>query len=636
MIAVGSTGTGSGAREGRSGLGAVPLGEDRCSFTVWAPRARRVELCLGEPGTREVTMTAAEGGYHLAVVDGCPPDTRYRYRLDGGDRMADPASRSQPDGVHGPSAVFDTRAHRWADDGWVPPPLWRHVIYEVHMGTWTRGGTFDDAVNVLDRLVDLGVTAVEPMPVAQFAGRRNWGYDGVFPYAVQNSYGGPDGFQRFVDACHQRGLAVVLDVVYNHLGPEGNRLAAFGPYFSDRYRTPWGEAINFDGRASDQVRRFFIDNALGWFADFHVDGLRLDAIHSIIDATARPFLAELVTATADLEAELGRSCLLIAESADNDRRVVTSPAIGGLGFDAQWNDDFHHALHALVTGERFGYYRDYGRIGQLARAVTDGLVFQGEYSSFRGRRHGTPTDGIQPARFVDFAQNHDHIGNRPRGDRLSTLVGFDALRLIAAVVLLSPGTPLLFMGEEYGDPAPFPYFVDHGDPDLIEAVRTGRAAEFAGGWSESPLDPADPSTFQLAVLDGALAEKGDHARLRALHRFLIHLRHDHPVLSRSAAHQVRAEARGHELRVQRATTAGAVCALFNFGRDDELVTALPETPDDGRWEMLIDSGEPDWGGNGATLPAYADGFAGLLIPRLGFAAYQCRPAGESNPAEEGT
>jgi maltooligosyltrehalose trehalohydrolase len=594
-----------------------------------------VELCLGEPGTREVAMTAADRGYHRAVVDRCLPGTRYRYRLDGGDPLADPVSRWQPEGVHGPSAVFDASAHRWTDDGWVAPPVWRHVIYEVHIGTWTPGGTFDGAVSVLDRLADLGVTAVEPMPVAQFAGRRNWGYDGVFPYAVQNSYGGPGGFQRFVDACHQRGLAVILDVVYNHLGPEGNVLGGFGPYFSDRYRTPWGEAVNFDGPGSDQVRRFFIDNALGWFTDFHVDALRLDAIHSIIDTTARPFLAELVTATADLEAELGRSCLLIAESADNDRRVVSPQATGGLGFAAQWNDDIHHALHALVTGERFGYYRDYGRIGQLARAVTDGFVFQGEYSSFRGRRHGTPTDGIHPARFIGFAQNHDHIGNRPRGDRLSTLVGFDALRLIAAVVLLSPGTPLLFMGEEYGDPAPFPYFVDHGDPDLIEAVRTGRAQEFAGGWSEAPLDPADPSTFQLAVVDGSLAEKGDHARLRALHRFLIHLRHDHPILSRSSAHEVRSEARGHELRVQRGTAAGAVCAFFNFDPDGELDTVLPETPVDGRWEKLIDSGEPDWGGNGAVLPEQADGFAGLRIPPLGFGVYECRPPRESKSTEEG-
>jgi maltooligosyltrehalose trehalohydrolase len=580
-------------------------------------------------------MTPAADGYHRAVVEGCPPGTRYRYRLDGSDPLADPASRWQPDGVHGPSAVFDTTAHRWADDRWVPPPLWRHVIYEVHVGTWTSDGTFDAAVSILDGLAELGVTAVEPMPVAQFAGRRNWGYDGVFPYAVQNSYGGPDGFQRFVDACHRRGLAVVLDVVYNHLGPEGNLLGGFGPYFSDRYRTPWGEAVNFDGAGSDQVRRFFIENALGWFADFHVDALRLDAIHSIIDTTARPFLAELVAATTDLEAELGRTCLLIAESADNDRRVVSPPAAGGLGFDAQWNDDFHHALHALVTGERFGYYRDYGRIGQLARAVADGFVFQGEYSSFRGRRHGTPTDGIPPARFVGFAQNHDHIGNRPRGDRLSTLVGFDVLRLIAAVVLLSPGTPLLFMGEEYGEPAPFPYFVDHGDPALIEAVRTGRAEEFAGGWSEASLDPADPATFQLAVLDGSLVEKGDHARLRALYQYLIHLRHHHPVLSRSSAHEVGAEVRGHELRVRRGTAARAVCAFFNFDPDGELRTVLPETPIGGRWEKLLDSGDPAWGGNDAILPEEADGGAGLTIPRLGFGAYQCRPAGGPGPAEEG-
>ncbi|HEX3460852.1 MAG TPA: malto-oligosyltrehalose trehalohydrolase [Acidimicrobiales bacterium] len=619
----------------RSELGAVPTGGDSCSFGVWAPNANRLSLCLGEDASTVVEMRAAADGYFRALVPECPPGTRYRYRLDGGTALADPASRSQPDGVHGSSEVVDVRGHRWGDHGWVAPPRWAYVIYEMHVGTATPGGTFDDAIGLLDGLVELGISAVEPMPVAQFAGRRNWGYDGVFPGAVQNSYGGPAAFQRFVDGCHQRGLAVVLDVVYNHLGPEGNVFGAYGPYFTDAYRTPWGSAINFDGPGSDEVRRYFIDNALGWFADFHVDALRLDAVHSIIDPTARPFLAELAAATADLGVELGRSCLLIAESSANDPRLVTAQDRSGLGLDAQWNDEFHHALHARVTGERFGYYQDFGRLGQLATAITDGFVYQGEFSPFRGRRHGAPTGGIEPSRFVVFAQNHDHIGNRPRGDRLSTLVGFDALRLVAAVLLLSPGIPLIFMGEDYGEVAPFPYFVDHGEPALIEAVRKGRAEEFAGQWAASPLDPADPATFQLAVLDPTLAESGQHAELRRLYAALIRLRGDHPSLARSSAHQITAEARGNELRMHRGTAADAVCALFNFNGEDPLASQLPETPVAGRWEKLVDSGDPDWGGAGDPLPAVADGLTSLTLSPYGFCAYRCRPVGEGYVDEEG-
>ena len=335
---------------------------------------------LGDP-TRLVRLDAADGGYHEATVGGLGPGARYRLVLDDGRELADPVSRAQPDGVSGPSEVFDPLAHRWGDGGFVSRPLWQHVIYEAHIGTLTPAGTFDSAIDVLDELAELGITAVEPLPVAQFSGTRNWGYDGVFPYAVQHSYGGPAAFQRFVDAAHQRGMAVVLDVVYNHLGPEGNVLDAFGPYFTDRYRTPWGPAINFDGPGSDQVRRYFVENALTWFRDFHVDALRLDAVHGIVDPTANPFLSELAGAAEQLGTVLGHRFDLIAESADNDPRVVSPTAVGGLGLDAQWNDDFHHALHAALTGERQGYYADFGDLGQLARSMSEGFVFQGEYSA---------------------------------------------------------------------------------------------------------------------------------------------------------------------------------------------------------------------------------------------------------------
>lgn len=623
------TGTSSGD-DGtwRGELGAIPSHAGQCSFLVWAPHASHVSVCIGVDEIRMVEAVPVGAGYHRALAANCPAGTRYRYRLDGVTDLADPASRSQPDGVHGPSEVFDPSRHLWGDSSWVAPPLWRHILYEMHVGTLTPGGTFDDAVKVLDSLVDLGVTAIEPMPVAQFAGRRNWGYDGVFPGAVQNSYGGPSAFQRFVDACHQRGLAVVLDVVYNHLGPEGNVFGEYGPYFTDRYRTPWGEAINFDGPGSDEVRGYFIENALGWFADFHVDALRLDAIHSIADTTAHPFVAELAEAVEDFALTSGRSCLLIAESADNNPQVISPRFSGGLGLDAQWNDEFHHALHAVVTGERSGYYMDFGRLDQLARAITDGFVYQGGVSRFRGRRHGARARGADPYQFVVFAQNHDHIGNRPRGDRMSTLVGFDQLRLIAAVVLLAPGIPLLFMGEEYGETAPFPYFVDHGDPDLIEAVRTGRAEEFSD-WTESSLDPADIETYRRAVLDRSLATRGEHARLRRLYGALIAMRRNHAALVRSTASEVIAQARGHELRMQRGTGRETIFAVYNFSSDRALESVMPELPIDGAWAgewvKVLDSTDPTWGGSGPARPERLAGGAALSMSRLGFCVYECRP-----------
>ena len=394
-----------------TGVGALLLGDATTRFRVWA-RNKAVQLHLMDEG-KKVDLARLAGGHHEAVVENCGAGTRYRYVLGDGRDYADPASRSQPDGVHGPSEVVDLAAHDWDDANYRPRPLWDHVIYEVHIGTWTPTGTFDAAIDQLDTLAHLGVSAIEIMPVAQFPGRRNWGYDGVFPFAAQNSYGGAAGLQRLVDASHQRGLAVILDVVYNHLGPEGNVLDAYAPYFTDRYSTPWGRALNFDGPASDEVRSYFTQNALGWLRDFHIDGLQLGLVHEIFDRTATPFLAELSERVDELGGLLGRPRFLIAESADNDPRTVTARSAGGLGMDAQWNDDFHHALHAALTGERAGYYVDYGSVDQVARAMSEGFVLQGEYSAFRQRRHGAPSGALAPERFVVFAQNHDQIGNRP-------------------------------------------------------------------------------------------------------------------------------------------------------------------------------------------------------------------------------
>ncbi len=534
-------------------------------------------------------LTPVPGGFHAAVVDDCPPGTRYRYRLAGADgALADPASRWQPDGVHGPSAVFDPAAHQWGDGGFVAPPLGRYVIYELHVGTFTADGAFDAATAHLAELAALGVTAVEVMPVAQFPGRWNWGYDGVFPYAVQDSYGGPAGLQRFVDACHGHGLAVVLDVVYNHLGPEGNMLGAYGPYFTDRYRTPWGAAVNVDGPDSDAVRRYFVDNAVQWFGDFHVDALRLDAVHGIVDPTATPFLADLSAACEATSEDLGRRCPLLAESADNNPRVVTARSAGGLGMDAQWNDDFHHALHAAVTGERTGYYRDFGGLDQLATALSDGFVYQGQYSAFRRRRHGAPSAGVDPVRWVVFGQNHDQVGNRPAGDRLSSLVGPDRLALGAAVLLLAPGIPLLFMGEEYGETNPFPYFVDHQDPDLREAVRRGRAEEMASYdlAGVAMLDPTSPATRDAAVLDRSRADAG----LRQLYADLLALRRTHPALVPATRPDAVAWAAGSVLTLRRSSAGYRLAVLANFA-DHPVEAALP----DGDWTLVPGAA---WAGRG--------------------------------------
>ena len=449
--------------------------------------------------------------------------------LDGGPELPDPASRAQPEGVHGPSQVVDL-AYPWTDQAFRPAPLREWILYELHIGTYTESGTFTGAAAALDELVELGVTAVEIMPVAQFPGRRNWGYDGVFPFAVQHSYGGARGLQEFVDECHRRDLAVVLDVVYNHLGPEGDVLDRFAPYFTDRYSTPWGRAVNLDGPFSDDVRAYFLANARQWFEHFHVDALRLDAVHELIDRSARPFLAELSEATAELGGRIGRSCTLIAESADNNPLVVTPRAGRGLGMHAQWNDDFHHSVHAVLTGERDGYYGDYGTADDVARALSQGFVYQGRYSAFRKRRHGAPSTGVPPERFVIFVQNHDQVGNRPDGARLSTLVPPERLRLAAALLPCPPGLPLLFMGEEYGEVAPFAYFVDHQDPELLDAVRRGRAAEHAHDRGGPVPDPADPATFTAAVLRRGRAGEPVHAELRQLYRDLIALRRCEPAL----------------------------------------------------------------------------------------------------------
>lgn len=598
-------------------LGATLLPGGRCRFLVYAPAARSVEVRLLAPRERVVPLERDDSGYHHGIAEGVGAGALYLYRLDGAKERPDPASRFQPRGVHGPSATVDPGAHAWRDGSWKGIPLSSCIFYELHVGAYTEDGTFDAVIPRLDALVETGVTALELMPVSQFPGTRNWGYDGVFPYAVQSSYGGPDGLKRLVDACHLRGIAVVLDVVYNHLGPEGNVLPDFGPYFSDRHRTPWGPALNFDGPHSDEVRRYFLENALYWIRGFHVDALRLDAIHGIMDFSAFPFLAELAEAVRRVRSEEGRLVHLIPESDLNDARVVDAPERGGYGLDAQWSDDFHHALHALLTGERDGYYADFGGIGHMARAFTDGFVYSGQHSAYRKRRHGNRSAHLSAGKFVVFAQNHDQVGNRMRGERLSRLVSFESLKLAAGAVLLSPFLPLLFMGEEYGEEAPFLYFVHHGDEGLVEAVRKGRKAEFAAfGWEGEVPDPQGEETFRMSRPDPSLRGTGRHAALLALHRELIRLRKACPALSVPEGPLAgKTEAvpfeRDKALLVLRVNGGNRAAALFHFGDSPaELSLPLPGK----RWATALDSSDERWGGPGGAAPRAIDAAAGRAVP----------------------
>lgn len=611
-------------------LGAQSVGDEECHFLVWAPFARKLELQLELPSRRFEPMQQAPDGYFHCAVRGVPPGSTYFYRLDGNTSRPDPASRLQPQGVHGASEVI--RPHfDWQDSGWRGLPLDQLVIYELHVGTFTREGTFDAIIPRLPALKELGVNTIELMPVAQFPGSRNWGYDGVYPFAAQNSYGGPDGLRRLVNACHALGMCVALDVVYNHLGPEGNYLRNFGPYFTDRYHTPWGQALNFDGPFSDHVRRFFIANALYWVRDCHVDALRLDAIHAIVDTSAVPFLEELAHEVQSLGAKLGRAVHVIAESDLNDARIVRPRPLGGFGHDAQWTDDFHHSLHTLLTREESGYYESFGSVEHLAKAYTSGFVYSGQYSSYRQRRYGNSSLDVPARRFVVFAQNHDQVGNRALGDRLSAIVSFEELKLAAGAVLLSPFVPLLFMGEEYGEAAPFQYFVSHGDPALIEAVRKGRKEEFARfGWQQDIPDPQTPETFNRSRLNWSLRDEGKHLTLRSFYAELLRVRRSVRALSNLSKARTKASACGKFcLLLERRHAADRVFTVFNFGEDT--VIACPPSGD-GRWRKIVDSAETRWGGPGSTVPEILEvnESAKIDIRAVSFCVFRRSTEGGSN------
>lgn len=588
-----------------SHLSATYLGNGRCQFTVWAPIIQKVEVHIVSPKELIVPLVRDAQGYHQAILEGVEPGCLYFYRLDSEKERPDPASRFQPRGVHGPSQVVDSY-FPWEDQNWLGLPLEEYIVYELHVGTFTSEGTFDAIIPYLDELKDLGVTAVELMPVSQFPGNRNWGYDGAYPFAVQDSYGGPEGLKRLVNACHQKRLAFILDVVYNHLGPEGNYVADFAPYFTDRYRTPWGAALNFDGPYSDEVRRFFIENSIYWLTEFHIDALRLDALHAILDISSCTFLEELSVIFHEQVEQLNRKAYLIGESAANNARLIKPRELGGFGLDAQWNDDFHHSIHVLLTDEHTGYYQDFGQLQHLAKAFQEGFVYSGQYSCYRQRRHGVPSKDIPAHRLVVFSQNHDQVGNRANSERLSQLVPFEALKLVAGIVLLSPFIPLLFMGEEYGETAPFPYFVSHSEPGLIEAVRKGRQTEFAAfRWQGELPHPQEEATFWHAKLNHNLHVEGQHRDLLEFYKQLIRLRKETPALAYLSKKNMEIQIiEEHKLlSLHRWNGDNEVMALFNLNHNQTSVT-LPIPM--GRWRKRLDSAEKHWYGKGSTVPEQLD------------------------------
>jgi maltooligosyltrehalose trehalohydrolase len=572
-------------------------------FEVWAPDRKSVTLVVTTSRAAERVETRMEprpGGWWSASVPDDGP-VRYGFRLDGSEQvLPDPRSLRQPDGVHELSCTFDLGQHRWQDGAWTGRPLAGGLIYELHIGTFTAEGTFDAAIGKLDHLVSIGVDFVEVLPVNGFNGVHNWGYDGVLWYAVHEPYGGPAGYQRFVDACHQRGLAVIQDVVYNHLGPSGNYLPEFGPYLHEAHANTWGSSVNLDGPGSDGVRRFIIDNALMWLRDHHVDGLRLDAVHALVDHRAEHLLAELSAEVDVLSAHVRRPLTLIAESDLNDPRMITARESGGYGMTAQWSDDFHHVVHVALTGEKVGYYSDFGTIGAIAKVLTSAFFHNGTYSSFRGRHHGRPVDRrLTPAsRFVVFAQDHDQIGNRAIGDRLTAQLDQAGLSLAAVLMFTSPFTPMLFMGEEWAASTPWQFFTSHPEPELGEATAQGRIAEFAKmGWDPDLVpDPQQESTFLNSKLDWQESMQGEHAAVLDLYCKLAALRRDHGELTDPRLDHVRTMHDDDErwLTVVR----GGLRVLINFDTAPH-VLPLPGGPG----EVLLETASGAMQeGEGARLP----------------------------------
>jgi maltooligosyltrehalose trehalohydrolase len=607
-----------------SRAGANYMGNNQCHFSVWAPEKESMILHIVHPSQKKILLKKEGNGYFSAEIAGIIPGTRYFYIPDNQRDFPDPASHSQPEGVHGPSEVIDHYSFEWHDDFWHGLPLKELIFYEIHVGTFTQQGTFEAIIPFLDDLVSTGINAIELMPVTQFPGERNWGYDSVYPYAVQNSYGGAEGLKKLIDECHLRSLCVYLDVIYNHLGIEGNYFENFGPWFSDRYSIPWGRALNFDGEWSDGVREYFSDNPVHWLENYHADGLRLDAVHMVYDSGAVNFWELMHKKIESHEIKTGKKFYFIAESDLNSPRIIQPTEMGGYNFDAQWLDDFHHALYVLLDKKGISRYEDFGYMEQLAKAYTDGFVHSGEYVKFRKRKHGASSAGISGEKFVAFNLNHDQVGNRVQGERLSVLVDFERLKLAAAALLLSPYIPLLFMGEEYGEDNPFYYFVNLSDEKLIKAVREGRRKEFENyKWESDPPDPQDPGTFNSSKIDWGKREISYYKVILEWHKILIHLRKTVFALqnmNKNYIHIYPTNQKGFMMQRRSEDEKLHFIALFNFS-EEKLQFTLPGYSSE--WSKIIDSKEDKWMFEkvGETLPERLKAGDILNISACSVAAY---------------
>jgi len=606
-------------------FGASVRGVDTAEFRVWAPNLTSLAVRILGERPRTIPMTRSldsEESEFVATVPRVSEETDYFYVLEGERERPDPVSRWQPRGVHGPSRLVDPASFHWSDQGWAGIPLKDFIVYELHTGTFTREGTFESVIPRLPYICDLGITAVEIMPVAEVPGNRNWGYDGASLYAPQSSYGGPAGLKKLVDACHQHGLAVVLDVVYNHFGPEGNYLPEFAPCFTDTYPTPWGKAINFDGPESDGVRRFIIDNALYWLTEYHVDALRLDAIHGIYDFGARHILDELADAFHNQARRLKRQAWLIAESDLEDVRIINPRSQGGYALDAQWHDDFHHALYALLTDQRQGFLVDFGALADLSKSISDGFVFDWRYSRYRRRHHGSSSKDRPGEQFVGFIQNHDQIANLSRGKRLASLVSAGEQKLAAVLTLCSPFLPLLFMGEEYAETASFLYFTSFEDPDLATAVREGRKRELGSHYSENDFaDPQALTTFETCKLDWSKTAISPHAEILRLYHDLMSLRKQYPSLGncRKDLTEIQVDEQAMQLVMRRTDPAGGKALLiFNFAAEAQ---SIPVAAGSQPWRLILWTGDAVYGGSPELPPMKTMGPGPKFgVPLAGFEA----------------
>lgn len=602
-------------------IGPNYLDDNSCEFTVWAPSVSNVQLKINFPENRICKMEKDDKGYWKVVVPNTNPESEYFYLLNNNTERPDPASHFQPYGVHGPSKVVDHKSYNWNDENWKGLLVKDLIIYEIHIGTFTYEGTFESAINKLDHLVNLGITAIEVMPISQFSGKRNWGYDGAYPFAPQNSYGGPNGLKELVQACHDKGIAVILDVVYNHFGPEGCYIRDFGPYFTSKYKTPWGNALNFDDEYSDEVRNFFIENVIHWLRNYHIDGFRLDAIDKIYDLSAKHILDELSETVDEYSQGDDKFHFLIAESDLNDRKIITPHNENGFGFHAQWSDDFHHSLHALLTKETSGYYVDFGKVKHLVSAMKNSFVYSGIYSKYRKRRHGNIAVESPPYQFVNCTQNHDQVGNRAFGERLSQLVSFEALKIAAGALFLTPNIPLIFMGEEYGETAPFIYFISHEDKNLVSAVQEGRREEFkAFEWNDDIPDPNDKHTFNESKLDWNKINKGKHSTLLKLYKTLINFRKVIPALDNTDRNNFEVTDVDDKLILLRRWFAdNEVFIIFNF--TENTITHMIDVPE-GNWNKLLDSSSEKWNGPGESLLENLIGHSqNITIKPYSFAVY---------------